>query len=87
MNPEWSKGLPKAGSNTQVIDVATWMDMLGGMREGASAQELTDAIIKKLGGVKGDMAAVKEALDIFPHLSEQINKAAEKILEAQKNQE
>lgn len=78
MNPDWTKGLPKAGSNSEVIDVNGWMDLLGGLRTGASVDDLIESLVKKFGGVKGDMAAVKEAVDIVKDQLSKISEAVER---------
>ena len=81
-NPEYTHGLPKAADGSEVLDLGDWLDFAGGLREGATVEELTEDLIKKFGGVKGDMKSVKEALDVMNNQLSNISESVAKIEDA-----
>lgn len=84
-NPEYSDGLPKPAPGTDVLDLATWLDFHSDLREGANVTDLSEELIKKFGGVKGDMKSIKKALDIMKHQIEKLSSAADAIQSVKEN--
>jgi len=59
----WQSGLPTAAPGSESLDLGTWLDFVGGLREGASPLDLLENYggSKKLGSFLEKMDKIKEA--------------------------